>query len=116
MSNYLTKNLKQTCLYWGNSVADGYGGYTFDDPIEIDCRWEDLQELFIDSTGNEAKSLAVVFLDRDVVSGEYLMLGDLDDLSSSSAEPDQESNAKQIRSFKKIPNIKGTDYLRKVWL
>ena len=116
MSRLLTKSLKQSCVYWSSPTADGYGGYTFNDAVELNVRWEDKQELFINAQGKEERSQAVVYLDQDVDMGGYLYLGDLDDLDSSDPDPQNIANAKEIRAFQKIPNIKGTAFLRKVWL
>ena len=116
MSRYITKNFKQTIVYWGNPQPDGFGGFSFDDPVEIKGRWEDRQELFIDAQGNEIRSQAVVYLAQDVDLGGYLYLGDLDDFSSSAPEPTDSTKAKEIRALRKIPNLKCTAFLRKVWL
>jgi len=116
MSRLLTKSLKQTCVYWSTPAADGYGGYSFSDAVELSCRWEDRMELFINPQGKEERSQAVVYLDQDVDLGGYLYLGELDDFSSSAPDPQEVSGVKEIKSLKKIPNLKATAYLRKVWL
>lgn len=112
-----TRNLKQTIVYWGTPVADGYGGYTFNTPIEIKGRWEDSQQVFVDSSGVQSISKAVIYVDRDVSIESYLYLGDLDDIASSDeSNPKNVSGAYMIKSFNKIPNIKTTDYERKVFV
>jgi len=116
VTDILTKNLKQTGVYWGNPAPDGWGGNTFDEAVEIDCRWEDRQELFIDKEGNQVLSQAVVFTGQDVDLGGYLYLGDLDDLDSDYSDPKIIDGAREIRAFQKVPDIKGTRYQRKVWL
>ena len=116
-TRYLIKNLNQIAVYWGNPTPGGYGGHTFDDPIEISVRWEDRQELFIDAEGKEVRSQAVVTIDRDLVLGGYLALMTLSDLSSAEeGDPQGISDAKEIRAMRKIPNIKATAYRRRVWL
>ena len=110
-TRYLTKNLKQTITYWGNPVSDGWGGSTFDSPVTITGRWEDKQELFRDAEGQEVLSHALVFLSQDVEIKEYLYLG-----TSAEANPKNVSGAREIRSFRKIPNLKATAFMRKVWL
>lgn len=114
-STLLTKNLLQTAVYWGTPVSDGYGGRTFSAPVEILVRWEQRQELFIDASGQETRSNAVIFPSQDVDLGGYLYLGDLDDLGSAPV-PEDVATAYEIRGFEKIPNIKVTDYMRKVYL
>jgi len=113
----LTDKLKQTAVYWGNPQNDGAGGRTFDSPVEIDVRWEDRHELFIDGSGQEVRSNAVVFVAQDVVMGAYLYLGKLSDLSSGEAvDPLTIDNAHEVRGFGKIPDIKAERFLRKAWL
>ena len=110
-SRYLTKNLKQTVTYWAPLAKDGCGGYTFVTPVVIDGRWLLKQELFIDAKGKEKVSAAVVLLGQDVDLGGYLYLG-----TSTESNPKDVSGSYEIRSFAKIPDIKGTSFLRKVWL
>ena len=116
MANFPNKQLNQTALYWGSPSASGWGGYDWNDAVEIDCRWEQASEKFINQTGEEVQSQAVVYLDQDVDVGGYLMLGDLDDISSSEATPDDVDGAYAIQGFSKIPNVKGTEFERKAWL
>ena len=110
-NRYLTKSLLQTATYWAPSAKDGYGGYTFTTPVIIDCRWILKQELFIDAKGKEKVSAAIVLLEQDVSLGGYLYLG-----ASAESNPKDVSNSYEIRSFAKIPDIKGTSFLRKAWL
>lgn len=107
-------HLNQTAVYWDSPKSDGYGGRTFDDPAEVSVRWEDKQELFIDASGNEVRSQSMVYVDRDMDVDGYIALTTLDDLSSS--DPMDVDIALPIRSFSKIPSIKGTTFVRKVWL
>jgi hypothetical protein len=116
MTHFTTKNLKQTVVYWGNPVNDGLGAFTFDDPVEISARWEDRQQMFKNAQGQDELSKAVVYLGQDVQIGGYLYLGTLDDMSSSAPEPGDVTTALQIQGLTKVPGIKGTTYLRKVWV
>lgn len=110
-SRYLAKNLLQTAIYWGNPVADGSGGYTFDTPVTIDCRWISKQELFRDAKGKERVSAAIVLFTQDVDLGGYLYLG-----TSTEANPNDVYGSYEIRSFAKIPSMKADAFLRKAWL
>lgn len=111
--SWLTENLTQTIVYWGNPTPDGYGGFTFDTAVELSARWEERSELFINESGQEARSSAVVFLADDVELGGFLFLGELSDLDSAWSVPDE---AKQIRGFRKVPNIEANLFERKAWL
>jgi hypothetical protein len=111
----ITRKLNQTAIYWANSVNDGFGGFTFDAPVDIAVRWEDKQEKYISMKGEEQISNALVYLSIDVKVGEYLMLGTLDD-QDSSPDPQKEDTAFRIMAILKSPNVKATNFLRKVWL
>lgn len=116
-SKRFTNALKQTAVYWGAPVSDGQGGRTFADAVELDVRWEERHDLFIDPQGQEKQSSAVVFVDQDVDIGGYLFLGDLDDLGSAEEDdPMIVSGAYEIRQFDKTPDLKGTSFLRRAWL
>ena len=110
-SRYLTKSLLQIATYWAPLAKDGYGGYTFDNPVTIDCRWLQKQELFIDAKGKEKVSAAIVLVGQDIGLGGYLYLG-----TSTESNPKDIDGSYEIRSFAKIPDIKGTSFLRKAWL
>lgn len=115
MTDLLTRLLKQTVTYWGNPAPDGWGGFTFDDPLAIVGRWEDRTELFINAaTGREERSRAVVYLNQDVDVGGYLYLGTATD--SADDNPKDVDGAFQIKAFEKSPDIKGTRFSRKAWL
>jgi len=109
--SFIDRLFSQTITYWGSPSTSGWGGKTFDTPITLSGRWEDKQELFIDPMGNEVRSLAVVYVDQDVDLGGYLYLG-----TSTESDPETVSEAREIRSFAKVPSIDGETYLRKVWL
>ena len=115
--SFLTNNLIQTAVYWGSPTSDGYGSFTFDAPLEINVRWEDRTQLFIDRTGAESKSLAVVYLGQDVDIGGWLFLGELADIDSGLTDtPHLVPDAREIRGFKKIPSLDAEIFHRKTWL
>lgn len=115
--SFLTDNLLQTVVYWGSPTPDGYGSFTFDESVELSVRWEDRGELFIDNAGQEVKSFAVVFVGQDVVVGGWFFLGEISDIDSGLTDtPQNVPNARQIRGFRKTPNIDASLFERKVWL
>lgn len=106
-----------TAVYWGSPTPDGYGGRTFAEPVEIPCRWEDRQELFTDAGGQERRSNAVVFPDRDLVVGGYLCKTTLADLSSAEeGNPGLLKAAYEIRRFDSVPDLRATRSVRQAWL
>jgi hypothetical protein len=104
-----TRHLKQTATLWTAGATDVYGNPTFSAPVTVPCRWEDKQTKAIDFQGNDIISNSIVYVDRDYTMGDYLMLG-----TSVSATPP--SIAKEVRNFSKVPNLRATDFTRKVVL
>ena len=112
-----TNPLNQTAVYWGTPAADGYGGYTFDEPAELTVRWEKVQKQFTDPQGEEKLSQAVVYLAQDVDVGGMLYLGTLADLGSAEeAAPLTVAGTYRIAAFEKIPDTDGETYVRRAWL
>ncbi len=109
--SYITRNLRQNVTYWSPGTNDGFGGRNFGSPTIVKGRWEDKVELFMDASGNEVISVAKVYLGIDVENKGYLFLG-----TSTGANPTSVSDAREIRSFRKIPNLKGTLFERLVFL
>jgi len=120
----LDRMCKQKAVYWGNPQNDGQGGFTFDDPVEIDCRWEDMHQVVTDAKGTEITSRALVFLTQDVDEEGMLYLGtladlNLDDADDSSAtwdNPKEVEGTYFIKRFQKTPALGGSGYLRKAYL
>ena len=122
MESFIARLCVQTAVYWGTPVDDGYGGKTFADPVEIDCRWEDKIEN-IDRVGGgrlgeEVVSEAQVYVTQDVEEHGYLFLGDLDDLDSDEeADPTTITKAYMINRFEKVPVMRSSsEFLRKAYL
>jgi len=85
IETFIKQVCKQTAVYWGSPVSNGYGGYTYDDPVEIDCRWAKEQQLFESDNGIQLVSKAVVLLTEDVDMDGLLYLGTLDEMWASLA-------------------------------
>jgi hypothetical protein len=118
----ITRMLKQKAVYWGLQSSES-GGVAFDSygvplltsPVEINVRWEDTQEEFIDSKGTKRISSAKIFVGQDVSVGGILMLGELTDVVDET-HPKENPHAGEIRSFGKVPNLRVTEYVRTVYL
>jgi hypothetical protein len=115
----------QTAVYWGNPQNDGYGGHTYDTPIEIKCRWEDKNEVdfgWFSSgfPGNIRLSKSSLLVTQDLQEKGYLWLGTLQQLNSlysDITQPEVVRGAYMIHRFDKIPMVFKTDeFVRRVWL
>jgi hypothetical protein len=118
IEKFLEKISVQTAVYWGSPTNDGYGGITYDDPVEISVRWENTTKLITIADGQQYTCLAEVIVNQDVDVNGYLYLGVLDDLTESEqSDPKSVEGAYRIKRFDKIPMIKKTDeFVRKVYL
>lgn len=118
IENVVKKFTVQTCVYWGNPVEDGYGGFTFDAAVEIACRWDEKQELKVGFDGNEFHSQAVVLVNIDVDRQGYLFNGTLADLAAyNTSKPKGIPFAFIIQQFEKIPAPrKNDDFVRTAFL
>lgn len=103
---------KQTATYWQVTGSNGYGGYAFADPVALSVRWEEREELFRDSEGEEQTSRAIVFLGQDVEIGDYLALGDY----TATADPTDLDDAYRVMQFRKVTDLRNVKALRKAML
>jgi len=108
----------QTAVYWGAPTPDGYGGYTFADPVEISCRWDGSTRMVKSGDGKDVLSRARILLTQDVDEGGFLMLGTLDDIDSASEDdPVSLTDAWEILRFDKTPLFQSaTEFVREVYV
>jgi hypothetical protein len=128
IEKYIARNCPQIAVYWGNPKDDGFGSKTFDDPIEIKCRWEDKLQVITADNGVKYLSRAVVFLTQDVDIEGMLFLGTLDQLETLYGDSAQESSGVYfnpfdvdgiciVKRFEKTPGLRSTSvFLRKAFL
>jgi hypothetical protein len=121
----LERLCSDVCVYWGSPVDDGYGSFTFAEPIEISCLWNDLSQIVFDTQGEELASRALVYVTQDVDELSMLFHGTLDDLydkydteSSGGALPHPKNIDKAyfVKRFEKTPALGSRGYLRKAFL
>ena len=109
----ITRAMRQKAVYWGPPVDDGVGGYTFPDPVEIDCRWTVVSGEVTEARTHDVLSDSFLMVDRDVVVRGYLLLSLLADITPG-VSPIDVDGAREIIGFMKIPNKRATEFLRKV--
>ena len=108
---------KQKAVYWAPTVPDGFGNVGFSTPVEINVRWEDKIDLFINKEGKEQRSSAVVYPESILKLDGYLYLGQLALLTTGQkADPKTITTAKEIRGFSSSPSLKATSTFYKAWL
>lgn len=113
----LTRLLVQDAVYWAPGAPDGYGGRTYATPAELKCRWEDTARRARGPDGEEFITTAVVWVDEDLALGGLLYLGTLADLTDSEeADPQPVGGALAVRQFEKIPDLRGSVFVRRALL
>lgn len=99
----------QKAVYWPYAGIDDLGQPQYDAPFQIDCRWDDKHELFMNLQGVQEVSNAKVFPDRDTPEGGVLWKGKFSQLVSQS-NPFLNPKAYIIKKFEKIPDIDALAY------
>lgn len=107
--------MKQKAVYWSPTTLDDFGRPTWNTPVEIDCRWTDEIEEFIDPNGERQFSRAKLIVDRDLEIKGVIWLGNLVDVSDL-GNPRNNNNSWEILGTKKTPDFKGRKYLRQVYV
>lgn len=120
----IRKMRRQKAIWWENQGLDGFGQAQWKKPVEIDCRWEDVNELIKNASGEERMSMSTVYVDRDMNEGDFLMLGELADMGTVE-NPNELKEAHEIIKYGKLPilNVRtdgldpnNDEYLRTSWL
>lgn len=110
LPSFIRRHLNQTIVYWGNPVPDGYGGYTFDDPIELECRVEEVTEVIRSTMDEEIISRATVYMDRRLDRGGYVWVGTLDDSEIESAmDPRELVDVMVVLANERVPRLTVSD-------
>lgn len=109
------RGTNQKAVYWSMSELNEFGKPGWGTAIEIDCRWEEIHEQFINPNGETQVSRAVVFVDRDVEIKGVLFNGELSAVTDTN-NPKNNDGAWEIVQFDKIPDVKGNRFLRKAYL
>jgi len=102
----LSSKLNQTVTYWSQTGEDLFGKGTFASPIQLQARWEDVAEMFIDKTGQESVSKAKVFLAQDISLEGYLVQG-----TSAGTDPTVVAGAQEVRQIKRTPDLRNLQTL-----
>ena len=114
----------QTAVYWGSPTADGFGGITYADPVELTpedgtgVRWEEKAELITDNKGREIVSKAQIMTNADLEPEGYLYLGHLSDLTNEQkADPRKVPDSWEIKRTDNTPLFRSTDeFVKMVYL
>lgn len=115
---FIERICKQTAVYWGNPEDDGYGGKTYDDPVEVKVRWDEVFQTIKNSKGEEVEADAKVLTPIDLDLAGMLFLGELTDIDSGDlTTPVKVDGAYEILGREKVSMpLSLTDFVRTVYL
>ena len=112
----MLRNLRDTITYWRVTGNDGFGGYTLAAPTVLRARWTEGQQKFVNASGEEDVSQATVYLESDVVIGDWIALGNY------KFEPDPFNPAEgvitpyRVRGFSRVANLRNSTNLRTAFI
>ncbi len=123
IERYINKIAVQTAVYWGNPQNDGEGGFTYDNPVEIFCRWVDISQQISTSPINDGTiivSRATIYTNEVLSIEGVLFLGTLEDIElyaessgDMSIHPKLVPNTFQIKRIGQTPELRSsTSFLR----
>ena len=126
IESVITRFAVQTAVHWGSPVNDGYGSYTWADPVEISVRWEELTKVISNRKAEEIISNGQILTNSELEEEDIVYLGTLEDLEDSlwdieSGEsyvrPELVQAAYRIAAKSKIPMVRSTtDFARMYYL
>ena len=96
------RSLRDDCTYWGPPILNEYGDRTYPSPGTMKCNWQEKAILFIDKSGAESHSHAVVLLAAEIEVGGRLYHG-----TSTETDPNDQSGADVIRQVERTRTIRG---------
>lgn len=106
-------------VYWAPKGKDRVGKTTFENPVEMRCRWEDGATVVRDQNGEEHIYNATVFVGEDLDVEGMLWHGEIIDVPVDEGDGDPSippNDANPIKKFEKIPKINYRKFVRKVYL
>ena len=113
----VNSKLKDIITHWVVTGDDDYGGYIFAAPVTMKARWQDVQQQFINQSGEEQVSRSVVYVERDIDTGDWIALDDHTDIADPLTQASRLLvRAYKVESFGRSTNLRATQNIRKVFL
>lgn len=110
----ITSMRRQTAVYWKRLTPNKFGQYSYDEPVQVDCRWDDAGREYRDKEGEKNVSTAVAYPDQVMFIGDRMMKGDLD--SFTPLDPTGLMEAHEVVGFDQNPNFRNTETLLTAYL
>ena len=119
MSVALTKFIESVCVqeawYWADDAAkpDGYGGYDYDTPEKVKCRWDDKTQMVTNQNGEQVVSNAEILVIEDLKLGGILQRVD----DPNEQTPETPTKGWKIVRIEKVPFFRSRDrFVRTVFV
>lgn len=104
---------KQKAVYWPPEEEDRFGRRKVSSPVEVNVRWEDINEAFIARGGEELISKAKIFPDVLPEPGGYLWKGPI---SEAPIDPIKNKDAFKIMRVDDLPDFNNRKHLVTVFI
>lgn len=101
-----TSKFKQIVTFWERGDPDGYGDYSYADPVQLKGRWEDSVKIIDTAFQREVVSTSQVFLGEALTPDGYLYLGD-----TVETTPKTLQGARPILKVVRVPSLNGLQIL-----
>lgn len=94
----------QPAVLWPFAGYDGYGNPKVGSPYEIRVRWNDVQSRVLAPDGTTISVDATAVVNRKILVGSRMWLGELDDLPGTAFLP--ESGWVEVKAYNESPDIR----------
>ena len=110
----ISRMRRQRAVWWRRIGNNSDGSPNLDTPVEIRCRWDDEAAQIIDPiTGTTKAAQSIVYVDRVVTPGDFLVLKLESELSGTDAVA---NGAREIMQVDKNPNFRNSETLITAYL
>ncbi len=118
ITRFIKRVCVQTAVYWEAKGSDGYGGMSYEIPVEIKCRWDGKSQVIVASDGKEIVSQAQLLVTEDLGVESRVMLGTLEELLAGAwFDPLKAEGTYEVLKIDKTPLFRSTsEFVRKVYL
>lgn len=113
----ITRMRKQKAVYWSRlkdvnnqPLSDKFGQPAYNDPVEVDCRWDDKQEHLLTPAGTTIDSVATVYPSVVPIVGDLLWKGLLSEATNQQLVPGS-PGVFEIKIAEIIPDRKAKENL-----
>jgi hypothetical protein len=112
--SFARRQRNQTAIYWRAAGTDRYGRPTFEAPTEINCRWDDQEQVLRGPQGVTLTFNGAVYVDRQMAIGDRLKKGAME--STTPDDPTEDKDAIAVQRFDATPDMKGRASIYRAYL